>query len=132
MLIHKLKLSSVLKTLVPKDQEELTILQWVVESAQSLQRASLMDLGLGRLAAFSHSQATTGVAPSYNQGQQLLEQVPEDCKRYLHGLVEALDIYQTIYGKTLRGQSLSLSDKSVHELRQIRDMCLEEGLRSIY
>ncbi len=123
------KVSEVLKSLVPKDQEELSILQLVVDCAQSLQRASLMDLRLGRDIAAANQESSRGMPL---EAKSLLEQIPQECTRYLHGLVEALDIYQTIYGHSLQGQSLTLADKTVYELRQIRDMCLEEGLRSIY
>lgn len=64
--------------------------------------------------------------------RRFLELIPESSKKYLHGLIEALDIYQSVHGVPLSPQSLRLDDSIVYELRELRDMCLQDGLRSIY
>jgi len=128
MLPQRVNVSEVLKSLVPKDQEELSVLRFLLHCAQWLRRDTHMDLGLGPVRR--SNERTTNTFSFDVPG--FLELIPEDSKRYLHGLVEALDIYQMIYGQTLTAQNITLSDKSVYELRQIRDMCLEDGLRSIY
>lgn len=104
-MVRMFNLSEVLKSLLPRDEEELNTLQTVIESLQSLNRARRGDL---------------------------IGSIPSEAHKYLHGLIEALEIYQHIYGHALTVSSLSLSGKAVHELRQIRDMCLEEGPRSLY
>ena len=69
----------------------------------------------------------TAAADCYN-GTSL----PEESRNYFYGLVEALEIYQSIHGRWIPVHSLTPGDPSVQELKQIREMCLEEGLRSIY
>lgn len=62
---------------------------------------------------------------------EFIHQIPEQSIRYFHGLVEALDIYQSIHGKAIP-VSIDPNDDSVREIRQIRDYCIQEGLHSIY
>lgn len=128
MMLEKLQLSEILKTLMARDQEELSLLRFVVHCAQLMHRAANTDLSLGQseLAVVS---ASNGVGADV---QNFLSDIPEDSKKYLYGLVEALDIYQSIYGRSLSVQNMSLTDRSIHEIKQIRDMCLQDGLRSIY
>lgn len=124
------KISDILKSLIARDQEELSLLQWVIEAAQSLHGGSQMDMGLqldGRSMAVVQSSA--GLPFDI---RRFLEMIPEDASRYFNGLIEALEVYESIHGEPVPVGSLTLSDKSVLELRQIRDLCLEEGLRSIY
>ncbi len=129
MLIPRVKISEVLKSLAARDQEELSLLRLVVECAQSLAQATMMDLSLGALVPANHRSQRLSLSSEF---QSIVEQIPEDGKRYLHALMEALDIYQSIHGRALVGQSLTLNDGTVTEIRQIRDMCMEEGLRSMY
>jgi hypothetical protein len=58
--------------------------------------------------------------------------LPEESRNYFYGLVEALEIYQSIHGRWIAVNSLTPGDTSVQELRQIRELCLQDGLRSIY
>ena len=94
-----------------------------------MQRRGHSDLQLGSVQVAMNVSHESQPAIAGFDLPTFLGSIPEDAKRYLHGLVEAMDIYQSIYGKPL---SISLSEQSVRELKQIRDMCIEEGLRSIY
>lgn len=120
MRVNESEVCEVLKTLSPRNEEELSLLQFLLGCAQRLHCGTSFSLA-SKMAAEKGADLI-----------QLLGSLPEDAKKYLHGLVEALDIYQAIHGQGLAIQALTLSDKSVYELRQIRDMCLAEGLRSIY
>ncbi len=120
------QISEILKTMVPKNQEELSLLRVLLRCAQILHRQEDGELSLGQLAVAS---VTVG---AHSDVHSFVSRIPADSKKYLYGLVEALDIYQSIYGSTPTAQDITFSDKSVHELKQIRDMCLEDGLRSIY
>lgn len=128
MMLERLQLSETLKTLMARDQEELSLLRFVLHCAQLIHRAANTDLSLGQseLAVVS---ASNGVGADV---QNFLSDISEDSKKYLYGLVEALDIYQSIYGRALSVQNMSLTDRSIYEIKQIRDMCLQDGLKSIY
>jgi len=130
IVLQAMKVSEILKSLAPKNQEELSLLRVVLSCAEKLHKGPHMDLGLGpayRSGGFLEEQP--GI---HFDAQTFLQSIPEDSKKYLHGLVEALDIYQSIYGHPLHIQNITISDKSVRALKQIRDMCLEEGVRSLY
>jgi hypothetical protein len=66
--------------------------------------------------------------------QRYLDVLPEESKKYFYSLIEALDIYQSIRGRALavQGVTMSISEQVFHELRQIRDMCLYEGAKTLY
>jgi hypothetical protein len=127
-IVQGIQIAQLLRNLVPNSQEELSALRRVLTFAQLLQRRTHADLELGpaRPAALSVETENGTDLSSF------LKAVPDDAKRYLHGLVEAMEIYQSIKGRALPVQNLTLRDQCVYELKQIRDMCLEDGLRSIY
>lgn len=130
MLPEKRKISSVLKSLIPTNQEELSVLRFVLRCAEKARRSPYRYVPFH---SKSHSKETDGLNLNETlEPERFLEVIPDESKKYFHGLLEAIDIYQSIYGTTIPIQEIGLSDRSVYELRQIRDMCLEEGLRSIY
>lgn len=117
-----------LRSLVPTNEEDLSLLQKLVVCARLMQERGHSDLQLGPRLVKAESHDLQPVAVGFDL-PAFLRSIPEEASRYLHGLIEALDIYQSINGRPL---STTLSDQNVRELKQIRDMCLEEGLRSIY
>jgi hypothetical protein len=130
MIFENTHIGDILKSLVPKDQAELSVLRVVLQCAQWLTNKGAAVTQLSQpIAAFVEGGAEV-VMP--DEIRQLLAVIPEESKKYFHGLVEAMEIYQAIYGQALSVQSIGLTDKSVYEIKQIRDMCLEEGLHSIY
>lgn len=130
MLSSGRKLSEVLETLVPSDEEGLSALRFLISCAQRIRRGGHADLSL-RPAEVLAVDGTAQLSPSAD-AQGFLINLPERLKRYFYGLIEAIDIYQSMTGQSLSSEELDLSDPVLHELRQIRDMCLEDGLRSIY
>jgi hypothetical protein len=131
MVFQTIKTSELLRSLLPKDQEELSLLQFILHSAQTLQRGSALDIGLVKSATVALAEEKPGFGLPADV-QNFLMNLPEDLKRYFHGLIEAVEIYHSIHGQPLPINRLTLTDETVYELRQIRDMCMEEGLRSIY
>lgn len=113
-------ITRILQSLIPNNAEELSLLRNLVRWAQQLQQADA--------AAFS---ARMSFSEEFDP-MAFLSALPEELHRYFHGLIEALEIYHSIHGRPMAATDLSLSNDSVRELKQIRDMCLEEGLRSIY
>ena len=104
------QIATILQSLVPRNEEELSLLQRLLHQAQ------LMARGI----------------PLYENDPGLFDAIPHDARRYFHGLVEAVEIYQSIRGQSPPVQNLTLQDPVVYELKQIRDMCLEDSFRSIY
>src|SRR5687768_11415367 len=102
------RVARVMKSLAPTDDEDFSCLRAVITRAHQTQHE--IERGTEELIAF-------------------LSALPEELTRYFHGLVEALEIYQSIHGRPVLQD---LSENTVRELRQIRDLCLAEGLRSIY
>ncbi len=51
----------------------------------------------------------------------------EEIHHYFAGLVEALEIYHSIHGEHFSPESIALNDKSLYEIKQIRDLCLLQG-----
>lgn len=119
-------IEGVLKNLVPKDADELSLLRLVLHCAQQVQKGSSLEPARPSSPCEAHQVFDAAELRSF------VASIPEGGRRYFHGLVEALDIYQSIHGHTLKLQNVSLSDQSVHELKQIRDLCLQDGLHSIY
>jgi hypothetical protein len=117
------KILEVLKSLVAHDPEEWSALRLILSCADFLYQ--------GRpLPAVSNSPRTAEDAA--NLSHQLLEGLPGDYKRYLYGLVEALEIYHSIHGKILSVGDISPAHPSIGELRQIREMCLDDSLHCVY
>lgn len=120
---NKNEIASLLETLSPKGESQQALLRWIFECAEQM----VQGLGLHRTLAPTTWSSVEGFSVVH-----LLEAIPEASKRYLHGLIEAIEIYRTIQGPELCVSSLATDDKKIHELRQIRDLCLEASLRSIY
>lgn len=129
MIFENTHVGDILKSLIPKDQAELSVLREVLLCAQWLTNREALATGT-RPPIAAVAQETQSAMPE--EIRQLLALIPEESKKLFHGLVEAMEIYQSISGKNLSVQTIGLADKAVHEIKQIRDMCLEEGLHSIY
>jgi len=97
------KAAGVLRTLAVSTPEEQEILETLLGCAQ---------------------RASQGIR---SEVHQLVSDLPGDAQRHFHGLVEALEIYQSLHGPCSTPRELKL-----REVKQIRDLCLSEGLRSIY
>lgn len=120
------KLAEIIQSLMPKDQEELSLLGVILECVQEGRpRGTPLSSALN----FSNQSGSFQIV---SEVKSLLESIPEDARRYLHGLGEALEVFQSIHGRRLAVTSLVPSDPLLRELRQIRDLCLEDGLKSIY
>lgn len=130
MVAQGAKISEILKSLVPRDQEELSLLRFILHCAHFLQRGGLSDLSLGPVPVVAVRVDQSQIVGAEIKG--FLEQIPEDSKRYLYGLVEAIEIYQSIYGRAIPIHNITMKDTLVYELKQIRDFCLQDGLHSIY
>ena len=57
----------------------------------------------------------------------VLHSISGEPLRYFHGLVEALEVYRSIHGRDIALEPEKLRDSEIHELRQIRNMCLENA-----
>ncbi len=114
-------MNDLIRSLLPKDQEEMHLLQVLIDSVQSFGKKQA-DLALLPVAA----------AKSSIDEKSLWEMVPEESRRYLHGLIEAVEIYQSIHGQMRMTQPIPVNPASVNEIRQIRDMCLEHVPWSTY
>ena len=110
-------------SLLPKDQEEMHLLQTLINSVHSLGNRQA-DLALAPIALKIETPAL--------DERSLWDIVPEESRRYLHGLIEALEIYRSIHAEARLAPSISLNPASVNEIRQIRDMCIEEVPWSTY
>jgi len=66
-----------------------------------------------------------------SEGYALLSSLPADLQQYFYGLVEALEIYRSLHGVPVTVQDICAAER-VHELKQIRDYCLSDSLRSIF
>jgi hypothetical protein len=119
------KLVRLLESLIPDDPQDALMLREVLGWADSLRRADVATL----------SQTPSMRLESQYAGNDLFSLflgLPSAAKRYFHGLVEAMDIYQSIHGESVTTEVLSANAPELSELKRIRDMCLEDGLRSIY
>ncbi len=114
-------LSDVLKSLVAHNAEEASVLQSVLGMAQSLLAMGQKDLGLAALSA------PEGQEPEL---PKLLSSLPEESRTQFSGLVEALEIYQSIHGTVT--SILNLNETAVSELRKIRELCLHGGTHATY
>lgn len=123
------KVDEVLTRLVARDAEELSVFRMLFHAAHSVHRKNVCDLGLSQRIQDVVSFDT----PSDFSGEvlQFLKQIPAKSMRYFHGLVEALDIYHSIHGRPVP-VTIDPSDDAVREIRQIRDLCIQDGLHSIY
>lgn len=133
MTVSRSKITEVLQTLLPRDEEGLSALRFLVACAQRIQKGGHADLSLRPAEALSLGDRTSLAPPApLTDAHGFLTNLPEQLKRYFYGLIEAIDIYQSMRGQSLSSDALDLHDPVLQELRQIRDMCLEDGLRSIY
>ena len=133
--LDRSQLAQVLKSLVPRDQNELSVLRTLIASVQEYQRKTLAEMamsGFGDLMAMAQTEREVRNKNGGTEFREFVASLPQDTLRYFHGLAEALEIYQSIHHQPVPVGRLTVDDASVHELRQIRDMCLDEGLRSIY
>lgn len=129
MVAEKLKIDEVLTRLSANDSEELSLFRMLLYCAHRVHRRNLRDLGLSQRIAdvVSFDEPADFSADIL----QFIRQIPQQSMRYFHGLVEALDIYHSIHGKPVP-ITVDPSDDAVLELRQIRDLCIQDGLHSIY
>lgn len=130
MIFQGVIVDRVLRSLLPRGPEDLAILRFLIYCAQLIQRAGHTDLSLNRGEAVAYRDPQ---APQIDFDiPKFISGLPEASKKYFYGLIEAVDIYQSIKGRSLHSDTLRVDDPTVHELRQIRDMCLDDGLRSVY
>ena len=127
MRISSEDIARVIKSMMPKTREELSQLSWVIHFARRVQKGVWRDPRLEPLVAFEFA----GGRPPSDVGS-FIETLPSDCQVYFHGLVEALDVYHSIHGREVPLEEGSLKENIIHELRQIRDMCLDTNLRVPY
>jgi hypothetical protein len=124
------QVSSILESLSAETPQQLSVLRGLVAFAQGLQSRAQRDLGFAWAADLAKDVCSAfGLAADF---PRWLATLPEESKTYFYGLVEALEIYQSIHGRWIAVSSLTPGDTSVQELKQIRDLCLQDGLRSIY
>jgi hypothetical protein len=123
-------LAGLLKSLLPKNEEEVLVLKTVLACAAHFQQRSYVDFGPAGMKELMVTElAAHGGLKEF---LELMHTLSADALRYFHGLVEAIDVYRSIHGRTVPIDNLGLDDKWIHELRQIRDICLDDGLHSIY
>lgn len=128
MSLSKAKVADVLKSLMARDNEELSLLRELIQYALQHNGGTPPDMGVGgSLMGLRHTSPLLELGSA-----EFFETIPAESQKYFHGLVEALEIYHSIYGRGLAPQMLTVGDTSFRVLKKIRDMCLEEGLRSIY
>src|SRR5262245_32150185 len=106
-----------------RSPEEESVLQSLIGFAQTLLSRGQKDLGLA-LAAEPLAAVGSTELP------RLLTGLPEESRTHFSGLMEALEIYQSVHG-TL-GSLLNLNEAAVAELRKIRDICLQGGTHAYY
>jgi hypothetical protein len=117
-------LSQILHSLIPRNPEELSLLQSLLAGVRAMHKRVYGDLGFSRVTSLSTVTLTSG----YSASEELMAAIPAADKRYFDGLVEAYEIYHSIHGQALSIDTLSLHDGALNELRRIRDLCLEKGL----
>ncbi len=104
----KTELKQLLESLDPRNDEERSLLGAVLVWAEQWNRGEFL-------------------ARRDKDGAAFLSELAPEAQRLFHGLVEALGIYLSVHGRIGDLQSGALG-----ELKQIRDLCLQEGLSSIY
>jgi hypothetical protein len=137
MVTEKMRLSDILTSLDAKEPEEISLFRFLLQCAHAFHKRNHSDLGLttrkvSGAETLRMYSSDGGIHGTNMDILRFVEELPRHSMRYFHGLVEALDIYQSIHGKPLPISTISPSDESVRELKQIRDLCIQEGLHSIY
>lgn len=127
MLIEKLAVSQVLTKLSVSSASEIPLFRALFYCAHAVHRRNQGQLvqRLDAVVAFGANEED-----SFDPWQ-FIREIPEQSIRYFHGLVEALEIYQSIHGSPVP-VTVEPTDDAVREIRQIRDICIQEGLHSIY
>ena len=126
------QVTEVLKSLVPKDPEELSLLRSLLFCAQRIYRKAHQDLGIhSRTLKLEDSRMAGAPSPEF-EIQRMIDSIPRQERRYFDGLVEAMEVYHSIYGRPVPVNTVTQGGPVIRELRLIRDQCLHEGLRSIY
>lgn len=119
-------LSQVLYSLLPRNAEEVSLLQALLAGARAMHRRAYADLGLSRLEVASSLTLATG----YSASEELLAVIPAADKRYFDGLVEAFEVYHSIHGEAVPLE-MAHHTLALTELRRIRDLCLQRGLETL-
>ena len=117
-------LSAVLRSLSPRNGEELILLRALLTGVRAMHRRVYADLGYSGL----NRGNTVSLSTGYRASEELLAAIPAGDKRYFDGLVEAFEVYQTIHGEAFPVDSQPNPDMTLGELRRIRDLCLQRGL----
>lgn len=128
------RLARVIQSLSPETQEDMALLRTVLACAQTVQKRTHGDLALrgGGGNAAVEIKVMTGISP-VEEAERFLLSLPSEARKYFDGLVEAFEIYHSIHGVAPALSAVGTrSDRTLQELRQIRDLCLEEGLRSVF
>jgi len=111
-------ISEILKSLTARNTEEESVLHSVIGFAHSFATRGQRDLGLA-------VATSSGATPNLSE---LLSTLPEESRTHFFGLVEAVEIYQSTHGGSLK----NLNEAAVSELRKLRDFCLQGGLHAYY
>lgn len=127
-------LAQILVSLSATNTSEWSVLKTLLGYADKMRarEASIGLHGSEMLSVSSMRLEASALAGADGDVFEFLAQLPERSLRYFHGLMEAMDIYQSIHGQNLLAAEVLPSEKSLREIKQIREMCMEEGLRSIY
>ena len=123
------RITEIITNLNATSPDDLELFYQLLRAAQTIQRRNQPDIGLS-----NRLNSVVGFGSSVETPLDVIEfirLIPDQVLRYFHGLVEALEIYQSIHQKPLPTQ-IEPTDSIVGELRKIREYCILEGLHSIY
>lgn len=129
MLHGSAKFVEVLGRLNPQSDDDWDCLRDAVECALSVAQANHTDEGLSMVPSERRWSAPTKPTQK-SDPPEFLNTLTSEGRGLFYALMEALEVYHSIYGKQLTPENLDSAD--VAELRKIRNMCLREGLRSVY
>lgn len=113
----------VLRTLSPETHEEVSHLQTILDYARSIYQGMHLDPSLGR-SRNRVKDENMGALRANLDVRRFLDWLPRESRRHFDALMEALDIYQAIHGEFPVVRYTRNPDRTVHELRTIRDLCL--------
>lgn len=113
-----------LESLSPRTEEEIHTLQTALACAEFYGvNSPLGMLSVGRNGLVASQATLPGGFPEF---RKFLDSVPPESARLFHGLVDALGVYRDIHGRGFAIDQLRQGQEALTELRQIRDLCLDE------
>ena len=126
-----LKISTLLRSLSPKSEEDCQLLQMALACAERFRATS----GLAVTAVVGSepwSRTSMALPGGFRELRGFLESLPRESVNDFHSLAEAVEIYKAIHGASPVIRPGSLLDDVVSELRRIRDYCHDETLRILH